>query len=329
MTLLHADGFDHWGSAANMLGPYAIANSITISTEQVRTGNYSLKLSSFRPELQWNLPTALDEVYVGVAYYVNTFGSTCNPQYDNHTGPRWTINNAGVISFLRRDGTLEGSSPPNSFPVNAWFYYETYFNRITGAFEARVNGTTVVSGIAQPYTNPMTNIYWFIDSGGENQWLDDYVIYDASGDFNNSFLGDRHCRTTFLTADQANQDWVPATGASGYQMLDQVPPVPGTDYVEADNVNDLSSFQPGAIPGNTNFVNGCAVYVQAKKADNDAASYTVGFSNANGDEVSADISPSTTSQYSETMFELAPGGFFWDVPTININAISFNLERTS
>lgn len=295
MALLWADGFDHYGTTAIMQtsGLYVAATGIGIRPEaDARTGTGALKVST-DGNGGINVRRLINPVgmTIGIGFALKVTGSTGNTSNASTTQYR-IVNGSGTSLFsffltaafgLRfTRGTYSSSviaeTEPGIFTLNAYNHMElrVFLDDTNGSIEVRMNGRTppvlLVTGVdTLGATGTPAEFLIFKDngaSGGQSpQYLDDLTIWDTSTAFTNDFIGDNRCRTRLTASDGPVQNW-PVTGAaSPYLALDNVPPLPATEYVTADAAGDTSNFGLTQLPTNTAYCAGINMVTMLAKSD--------------------------------------------------------------
>lgn len=228
MTQLWMDGFDHYGGVANNMlnGPWAELKNVSLvpPPEGARTGPNALALgeaTSGETFARRVVGAALDDMLVSVGFFTEFL-----PVGDSTIMPMQfrTAGNAAIASLtVRTDGAIElralgiGGSVVGvtSGPVvlaGTWHHFEMQIVRhaSAGTFELRVDETVVLnlSGLALGST-AISQVYMsrelLVDSPGI--WLDDLILRDTAGAYNNDFEGDLRVATLQPIANGASQGW--------------------------------------------------------------------------------------------------------------------------
>lgn len=196
---------------------------------------------------------------------------------DSSNNPLWSfrVSTTGQIQVLQND---DGSgvvyvTPGPVLVANAWQHIEVKVVKSTtvGSIEVRVDGVVVLTqtGIntgataigqvaqVQDNNNASRGIEWFFK---------DYVIWDGTGSYNNDFLGS--VIVTTIVPDSDNSfNWTPSTGSTGFNLIDEAPPVDG-DYIAADDSPPAASvFGMTNLPPDVTSVKGLMTLVRARKTD--------------------------------------------------------------
>jgi hypothetical protein len=185
---------------------------------QLGADNYSLvKYFSGQPT----------ELYVGFAFYADTYGST-NLLQDTSNGLNIFPAANGVLQ-IRRATTVVASSGSGALPLNQWCYVEIYFypKNSGGECTVKVNGVQVVTytGDTTNSNEYMSGLEFFGETDGTvHRLLDDIVINDAIGTVNNSWPGQVRLLPIMPQAAGDNTGWSRAgvdLGANWLQVAQQ------------------------------------------------------------------------------------------------------------
>jgi hypothetical protein len=324
MALIHADGFDHWGTFANMILAGWSGNG-TVTTIHPRTGTYSCRTDqTFGPgigsQMVYNFGGVRTVVGCGIALFMTDMPSTNNTigiQFQTAAfaaAMTMTISAAGevLIRSGNQVGTILGTSATGVIVAGSFCYIEikSTAHATLGTVEVRVNGQSVLT-IINGNTGGSYGAIAFGKQGTNNDspgmWWDDLVIWDTTGARCNDFLGDRRCFTSFPTADTAEADWAPSTGVNGYACIDEVPPS-DVDYVEAATAGDISEYDKTTVTIDTNDVAAAVVFARAAKTDAGVSTFRLGLHSASFVTNSDEIFPGTGYTFYERIFELDPNG---------------------
>lgn len=322
MARLFEDGFDHYGlTETNMNdGVYATVESsngrCTLSTEQVATGTHSVKFvgtyDGDTTPLRKVLPVATDKLGItGRFYFQNLPTSNTGSviaEFFTATAARGhlaaTVDSNGAIRFYRGnrydftgdDGTLVATSDPILVP-SAWNHVEiqVYLHDTDGWVRVAVNGVHryQATGLDTKFN---TDSCFGVgqgnrDSGGPAFFMDDYIIYDFTGDpatdtdFCPTYDGGTGIATGYIgelqvmwlqpNADTLEDDWVPSTGSDSYAMVDEADPN-DADYIESGTVGDLTEFDMADLPEEITYIRGLTVWGRLSKSDAGAAFIKLG-----------------------------------------------------
>lgn len=278
MTLLFADGFDHYTSTT--LGRKwdingSAGNYATISSGNTRFGvGQGLQITYAGAYIEKTLPGASTWI-VGFALKVAANSFWCLQFFDTSILQILVyITPSYAIQINRGSGTLLGIS--NTIPVlrsGNWVYAEVkvIIHPTIGSVEVRVQGVTVlllnnVNTSASGTT--VANMMRFNDSnnGSSQLYLDDIYICNGSGIINNSFLGDIRVDTLYPTGVGTTTQWTPGAG-SNYAQVNSATPDDDTTYVESSTSGNKDTYQMGNLAGTPNYIQGVQVVQLSKKTD--------------------------------------------------------------
>jgi hypothetical protein len=356
MTLLHADGFDHWGSLANMqIGGWFYetndATNASVSGINPRTGVYCLlfpnEVSSGYNRFRFIWDAATSTIGLGVAHYI--------PSAYLAEGHGFQFQDAGAnnlitVTFNTNGGfTVYKLSAGDPFAVNmgsslvnvvvpgSYNYVEVAckIHLSAGFVEIRVNGATVLTIVGN--TGTTGTLLGGVRFGkvktsfsgsevGVDMRLDDLVIWDDTGTMNNGFLGDVRCDTLFPNADTVTADWTPSSGTDGFALIDEVPPNTA-GYIEAEQPGDISEFEKTGVSIDATSVAAVQLFSLAQKTDSGPSTFRMGVQSAANVENSPIIAPGTGFAFYNAIFELNPNGDIpWTKTALNLANIRLTRE---
>lgn len=243
--------------------------------------------------------------------------------------------NAGLILT---DGNPNVPSPiiaETAGPVvsaNAWWHIELLCETIglgSISYEVRVEGVTVMSGTGTvTNTNAFAQVLWGTKNFfGRLYYWKDAVCYDGTGSHNNSFLGSVTVVSIVPTSDELT-GWTPSTGTSHYPLVDNSPPLDGTQYVTAPYPPPTpDQYGLSALPDDVTSVKGIMTFVRARKSDGGDGNLQVSMV-SNGDTANGADRPITAAfTYWRDIFETDPDtGSSW-LPGA-VDAASIKINRT-
>lgn len=175
-------------------------------------------------------------------------------------------------------GTLLGQTAAPVIGANSWNHIEVKsFADATdpnplGTVEIRVNGVVKLTvanvntgaGWAQVEWAPNDIVHGNADL---HFYLKDVVIWDTLGTENNNFLGTVQVigRTPI---NDVLTGWTPASGVNQYAMIDNSPPLDGTEYLRAANPPPgPSSFGLSALPTDVTSVKALITQCRVRNTD--------------------------------------------------------------
>lgn len=288
MAIVWADGFDHYGTTpsggrtAMLQGAWAQFNAGNgnlpyITSDQKRTGENSLRFeiaAGANGACFARRVMGATEIVVGCGFGV--FFSSL-PNVNNEYGMAF-LNNAnenivriavesdGSISVYRGTAgtTLVGSSDP-VIGASSWNHIESrvVIDNVVGEVEVRVNGLTVLHftdlDLKTVGSTQLRFGSFAAFQAGRSMYVDDIVVWNDDGDANNDFIGPASVETIFPVADTAVADFTPVGDSDGFDCIDNVPPDGDTTYIAGANEGDVSEFELGTLPPETEIIK--AVYI--------------------------------------------------------------------
>lgn len=355
MALLWCDGFDHYGSSIAKLLDGAWAETggalCTLSTVQTRTGTYAIRsagLAGTQPSLRRVLGGSRTTVGIGAAIYLDSLPTNNNSfrlwdyrDAGNVTQLSIGVQSTGTIVVTRgplNTGTVLYTTPTPAVVADAYQHIESLatINDTTGAVEVRVNGVTVVSlsGVDTCATgNVECSQLAFLTSpstGGATAaaYMDDLFVYDNSGTYNNTFIGDRRVLTLFPNANTATADWTVVGAASGYEAIDEASPDDDTSYITATTTGQVSEFGLQNLPDGISVVSAVVMVERARKTEAGPASTQVSI--VSGASVASGANKPITEVYTyrHDVFETDPASAAPMTPA-EFDALKFKVERTA
>jgi hypothetical protein len=161
------------------------------------------------------------------------------------------VNTDGTISVLRDDGTTACTvlgSTSNSIQAGVWAYVEfkVTIHGSTATIDVRINGTSGLSltgqntrgmGASNTWNNILVGYATYESTTvSKNIDVDDLVVMDSSGSFNNAFIGDVTISVLNPNGAGNSTDWTPSAG-SNYECVDEDVVNDDTDYVSSSTLN--------------------------------------------------------------------------------------------
>jgi hypothetical protein len=239
-----------------------------------------------------------------------------------------TILTTGALRF-RYDGL--GSNIDTSGPVliaNAWQHVEIVvdFSTTVGEVEVRVEGVTVLTGDTLNTGAGCAQVASDIDETGFVIYQRDLVCYNGLGTLNNDFLGAVLVVSLDVTSD-VSLNWTPSTGTTGYEILDNVPPV-DTTYISAGDPPP-AAYEGGLsnLPADVTSVKAVQTVVRAAKIDGGDGNLQVGIISGASTDTGADRPITTAFTYWLDVFETDPAtGVAWT--PVAVDAAEIQIDRT-
>jgi hypothetical protein len=257
MAIAHADNFSIYGtgSAATAFmedGVYAQANGRPVTDPDGISSGYVLShlYGSGNTRIPWRYVLQDGaESTVGIA--LRTWFSPLPEESNKDRIMQWVDGSNNVLAYLyvTTTGALAmtitgGSTYTSTVPAitaAGWYHIEAKYTHGSGAlcsFEVRVEGIAVAGLTQTDVTATDSDISqcssWRDQiSNTSNVYTKDLVIWTGSGSNNTDFLGSVLVTNLAITAD-VSLNWTPSTGSTGWEILDNIPPV-DTDYISADD----------------------------------------------------------------------------------------------
>lgn len=259
---------------------------------------------------------------------------------------RTSINTDIVTMIVRPDGSIglmnggPGAGAANlidvtSGPVltaNAFYHIEAVMELSGTAltYEIRVEGLPVLSGnFTVSVSGPVGQVFWGNKSFAfRSYYYKDRCVWNGGGTYTNDFMGSVTNYLKMPSADVA-LNWTPSTGATGWQILDNIPPN-DAQYITAGDPPPaayVATLGP-ALPDNVTSVKGIMTFVRAAKSDGGDASLQVSLT-SDGDTSNGADRPITVAQtYWQDIFEIDPATLAPWLPAA-VDAVEMSLDRTS
>lgn len=195
------------------------------------------------------------------------------------------------------DGTLIAQTDP-IIVASAWNHVEVqiYIHDTLGWIRVAVNGVHRYQATSLDTKFNSTNIHSvaqyrpFLDDGSPTFYMDDYILYDFEGDplvdtdfcpsYDGSgvatgYIGELQGMWCTMTADTAEDDWVPSTGSDSYAMVDEVGP-DDADYILSTTAADLTEMEIADLPEEITYIRGVDLWGRLSKSDAGAVMITQG-----------------------------------------------------
>ena len=208
------------------------------------------------------------------------------------------------------------------FSANTMFQYSfpLIIQDSDGILELRVNGVTEISGsnfkTRSNNDDNYHNVSLSLGSSfghGVTTDVDDWFIWDDSGTWNNTFLGDRRAFLLPPNQDTNLADFEPNDGSFGYKMIDDDSPDDDSTFILAEA--DLLSGSPtsgtsefeieNAAPG-VSAISAVRVVARAAKTDETSADLSTSINSGSNSVSSATHTLTTSYQYYSDVYEYDP-----------------------
>lgn len=359
MVQIFEDGFDHYGSTANMLlGAYAQATcDFNTNPALARTGSGSIRLSSSgnnSRRIRAILPVTSFTLGVGAGHSMSMappsavtakvgFGFARGGADGDWLMSAYVNENLGITvcrGWYRSPEAILGSSPNGLVQLGTynWIEMRSFMSNTNGTVEVRVNSSApyLITGVDTLAGATGANNFIFNKTGeGSSGWgtgtydLDDLVVWDTTGAVNNDFYGpNTRNYTRFMVSDGVDQDWTPNTGAA-YAALAHVPPDMATWYVEGNNIGDVSNFGLTPLPTNIAFGRSQTLVGFVQKTDASATLISPQLDVSGTLVTGTDLSPPQASpNFMPTRFQLDPlTSSYWSLA--DMQATTAQIERVA
>lgn len=278
MAARYTDGADHYTA---MLENWTnVVGGVSISAGNGRRGSASFRLlpaggvayfeKTFDSQATWT---------IGMAVRLSTFTPTpiILQLLDSATEHiRLQVNGSGQLIVSRAGTTLGTSSAGLTLNTFAYVELKVTINDSTGAFDAKIGGTSVVSGSnvdTRNGANASANTIRFgsgVATSAMTTDIDDIYILDGQGSAPlNTFLGD--CKPIVLLPSATGNAnvWTPSTGiaADSWQLLDENPPNGDTDYISSAVVGDKTLTGYTDVPNSAGVIHFVQIATYGRKDD--------------------------------------------------------------
>jgi len=200
---------------------------------------------------------------------------------------------------------------------------------VVGEIEVRLNGEVVIL---------LTNLELFSSALGSFgcysyttppiSFIDDLIVWDTTGDVNNTFFGPARVAYIGLQGDESGNQWSVTGAATGAAALTEFAPDGDTSYISAAVIGMVSEFGIAELPPEAELIAGIYVTAMGKLA-------TAGVGNSqisivsNGQVQSGTDDPLTTAYtYRGNVFEKDPNtGLLWTKG--GLEAAKLKFEKTA
>jgi hypothetical protein len=295
---------------------------------KVLSGSFSTVGNGFRLWME-NLPVSLNRG--PIVRYSNTA---------NESLAHVRVRPDGGIQVRRgsRSGTIIGETAGPVLVANAWQHIEIKLgiDSVAGFVEIRVDGVTVlnVTGVdTQGASGDIAQLTWYNfspSSSGDStfqMYIKDLVVWNTAGAYNNDFLGSVFVVNLVPDGDVA-LNWAPSTGSTGWNLLDNSPPLDATQYISADNTPpDAYVCTLTNLPPDITSVRGVMTVQRSRKIDGGDGNLQVSVISGSDEQAGADRPVTTAFTYWFDIFEEDPAtGAPW-TPTA-VDAMNLKIDRT-
>lgn len=348
MALEWFDGCDQYGGVAARLldGVYAETNGVTISSANPRTGQRHFRVAAIVNDAGFRRVLTAPRASFGVGY---AFSITSLPTDQDSFALLQARNakNKAIFTVLvgpsgdlyirngGRGGAVIAIYPNPAVFANAYQHFELKFD---DGFKLLMNEVLLIDSAIMPagIDGGVVATSVKIGNGGypltgalDITWdIDDLYCYNMTGDINNDLIGDCKVYTRFGNADLPQQDFDISVGNDAYKMLDNVPPMDGSEYLSAEG-RDLpkrAAFALPDLPLEIVEVKGVLVSTRMFKTDAGPAKLTAGIKSGSSEAVSPVHAISMAPVWYSDVFDRNPAtSGAWSLSAVN--DISVFIER--
>ncbi|MDD2903721.1 MAG: hypothetical protein PHU44_14950 [Syntrophales bacterium] len=312
-----------WNSLLELTA-YNNTMTITVSSVQKRTGDYSYKVGGYSSNFMQKTFPANPEIYLQYGLYMNnTFtGAT----FGLRSGGTWILsisrNASGYLEVRSgQNGTLlaTGVTPT----INGkWYVVELHLKLADsgGIVELRLDGNlecTFIGDTKPGSDTTVDNLYWISWGSGPEYFIDDVIVNDLSGSINNSWPGGLKLFLVKPVADAGPKEWTPSSGTDHYALLNELPPS-GDDYLRATASDLIDLFDLEDLPAEAQSVKAVALDFFGLKGSTVAPSRIAQIVSLGGiDYVQADQDLPLAQGLVRKFLDTNPAGGNWNVATVN------------
>lgn len=214
---------------------------------------------------------------VGCRIFTGALDGAYQGLHNSTTLAKWTINNDGTLSIYAGSVTIATSTL--SLHTGRQYYIEMSYtlsgtSNINVSSTLRVNGIQWVTGNANSGINQTSllvgtttvNGHLFTGPSTNGNVISDCYICDATGSFNNTFLGDVKIQLILTNGDSTPLNWIPSgTGTTHWNLINEVPPDDDTTYVYQTATGSVDLWQWQDIPAFSGTVLGVQYSLYARK----------------------------------------------------------------
>jgi hypothetical protein len=332
--ILWAEGFDAYGTDFSQMtdGLWAAIGSCSLvsSGPTPRTGTRCLLLDSSAANSRRVL--GANKAVVGVAQAVYPTNLPSTPHAcplvefrDSNNFPQVSVNldTTGVLSVWRGNdsdpyGTQIGVSTV-AMVASAWQHVEVKADFTAETLEVRLNSVTILNVTGQSLVNSAPSSgratgqvsaaqlqFRNATSGNGDRAIDDLVVWDDTGTLNSDFVGDVKVFTDLPNADTAEVAWTPLSGATRYQMIDEVPANGDTDYDESGATGDRMGVTFPALDAQVAQVLGVIFVAKTRKTDAGICTVQLRAKSGSSEALGAENPLTTAYTYRWDVFEENP-----------------------
>lgn len=239
----------------------------------------------------------------------------------------------GALTVYYAGGNSTTASPV--MVANSWQHIEVKvtISATVGTIEVRREGVPVLelTGLNTGTANAEQCSICSRNNGSTLQtpstyYVKDWVIWDGSGSLNNDFFGSVLVYS-LLTNSDVSLNWTPSTGATGFDLIDEAPPV-DTDYIEAPDPAPAAAVMGLTnLPADVTSVRGLITIARAAKTDGGDGNLQVSLISNAVTGSGTDRAITTAYSYYRDVFETDPDTSAAWTP-VAVDAIDIQFDRT-
>lgn len=187
------------------------------------------------------------------------------------------LNAANTLQVQRGSTVL--ATGTTAILANAWNYVELKctIGPAAGAFAVHLNGVSEVSASGVNASASGSSVADGVEMGsastsgsvqaGNYIYFADFYACDGTGTVNNDFLGDVRVQPLMPSADGDLSQLTPSSGATHYNLVDEVPPDGDASYVSSATAGNVDLYQLADLAAVSGNVYGVQVMAFARKDD--------------------------------------------------------------
>lgn len=349
MAIQFMDGFDVYENKADVEAAGGLitegVNAALLNYSQTlgRFGGGCLTGTDDNANWELTLPTQITQnniIFVQWAGYYDALDAEdifrIRNNLDNVSNMRLALNTDGSLDIIRQTGGIEATSAAGVIKAGEWHYFEiSCVNANPGQCIVKVDGTQIFD-VSTDFNNG-TNHYGFlewagVDLGARDWRVDDILVMDDVGSFNNALKGDTIIETLNVDGDGGVVAWTRNAGANDWQAIDD--PINSTDD-GTTIVTSNTATQEGRYTGEAMFAGNVAevVAVQVRSfaqiAAAGATTYRDLINSSASEAVGGTKTPATVFQWDnnngDSVFDSDPNGVIaWTQSAVD--ALEFGKE---
>jgi hypothetical protein len=270
MAIRWIEGFDLYSSTINMQsrGYTGNAGSYVGGRFAGSAGRYNSARSGFSP-FGGSTSSTLSHGFAFRAQGLTNFTivNYMNGSVSGSTEVELRMTTTGAVQATR-NGTVLGTSAAGVIATSTWAYIEVEIVRhaSAGVFNIYVNGTSVLALTAQNTGSADIDTLYLCHNGGSNNGLD-YDLDDMYVTDTSTRIGESRVDTLRPSADTAQKDWTPNSGANNYSRVGDTTYDGDTSYIGASTVGNKDLYDCTDLPVTPASVYAVQVSMAARKDD--------------------------------------------------------------